>query len=332
MTDKFPKDPQAADSDEKRSGNDRDSDHPDHPDPNIESTAFDQRSTVDSDAERSSDVDSSTSELAAGEASTGMNYDQQQSHDNAMGPALELDGSESADSWERNRSESIDPEPERNDDLEPMLDRIDDTSTPELDGTETGTAESTDAETLLDQSDEGSPTDFDSWELADTATSEPADQPQQADTLVDEFEEASDDDQGMSVEPEVAQPADLPPTYDQPSFTQNTTAEFSPSMVDMRPQPAGPHGMPSSEERLVEQTKQQIRTLVREIAQLAQSDVSPSDFSVESYRRWLPKVGPFGCWMTQDVSNCNTKSESKKQVLSKMKTIRCAMPCYLRNR
>ena len=34
----------------------------------------------------------------------------------------------------------------------------------------------------------------------------------------------------------------------------------------------------SAEDRLVEQTKQQIRALVREIAQLAQSDIEPNDF------------------------------------------------------
>ncbi len=34
----------------------------------------------------------------------------------------------------------------------------------------------------------------------------------------------------------------------------------------------------SSEDRLVEQTKQQIRSLVREIAQLAQSDIEPNEF------------------------------------------------------
>ena len=58
----------------------------------------------------------------------------------------------------------------------------------------------------------------------------------------------------------------------------------------------------ASEERLVEQTKQQIRTLVREISQLAQSDIPLNDFFEGFLGRVVSALAADGgaIWMVDD--------------------------------
>ena len=78
---------------------------------------------------------------------------------------------------------------------------------------------------------------------------------------------------------EAADPPSPGPLVDEQSVVPNAAAQ-SGATQPQSAQPSPPPGReePSSDSHLVEQTKQQIRALVREIAQLAQSNVDLNDF------------------------------------------------------
>ena len=79
-------------------------------------------------------------------------------------------------------------------------------------------------------------------------------------------------------DPDEVQRADSDSSLDQGS-NDYTSSTSTPVTNTDPPASSGPdQSAMSAEDRLVEQTKQQIRVLVREIAQLAQSDIEPNDF------------------------------------------------------